>query len=223
MTRGSRNLSGNASFYDLVPILFLDRFRWSERASVLDAIREIFSVGGTRWTFGGAYLFWAQTTDGDGELLYCGEARDLCRRQVQHFSGLGGRGNRFKDLTAYFAAHPRHKCGVGLFAIPPNSLEWLSPPDGLPFADSKRAGEALEGLLLRAAESVFGCLPVFNARNDSSPFRHDSDGVRFQSLIRYLLDSPDATMDFTTFSIRAERAQAAAALRAKIAECRELV
>jgi hypothetical protein len=193
MTRGGSSLNSNASIYDCAPILLFDRFPWSDRSSVIAALRDVFS--GRKWAFGGAYLFWSQPPEGggDGEVLYCGEAEDLLQRQCQHLAGPAGVGNKFRQLCAYFAEQPLC-CGLALLVIPPRELPWLSPPDDNPFLEeraAKEAGEALEALLLRAAINVQGKMPRFNKRSDASRYCHDVDGVRFQSLLRFLLGHPD--------------------------------
>jgi len=223
MTRGSRALDPNASIYDLEPLVLFDRFAWSQREAVLLALKSLLATGLPRWSFGGAYLFWAQVPDTqDGNVLYIGEARDLAQRQAQHLLGPGNKGNKFSDLSAHFALHPPELCGLAALVIPPASLSWLYPPDEPPtLVDNaaKEAGESLEGLLLRASRNLSGSFPPFNSRADASKYRHDSDAVRYQGLIRYLLDHPDATMDFVTFRIRTERLEATTRLRAALSAC----
>jgi hypothetical protein len=192
-------------------------------------LRAILAAGGTRWTFGGAYIFWGQVPveveDGGGEVLYCGEAQDLSARQAQHLTGPGHGGNKFAPLSEYFASRESLLCGLALLVIPPRSLPWMESPDDGPVLENgapKRAGEALEGLLLRASMNLFSAMPLFNTRADASKFRHDDDVVRFLSLIRYLLDYRDVTMDFTTFWIRAEEEDAAERLVDEVRRCKEL-
>jgi hypothetical protein len=224
MTRGSSKLRHDASIYDYQPILLFDRFAWPERDSVLAAMRRIFRPLSARWRFGGAYLYWAQPNEGagGGVVLYCGEAEDLVQRHEQHLSGPSDAGNKFADLSAYFSAHPEMVCGLALLVVPPAELPWLSPPDDEPFLDervAKEAGEQLEGLLLRASINVSGAMPPFNDRNDASRKQHDDDVVRYLSLVRYLLDYDDASMDFWTCWIRAEEREVASKLGDLLEDC----
>jgi hypothetical protein len=102
-------------------------------------------------------------------------------------------------------------------------LPWLSPPDDEPFLDervAKEAGEALEGLLLKASINLAGVMPPFNTRNDASRKRHDDDVVRYLSLVRYLLDYRDVSMDFWTCWIRAEQRDAASKLGHLLDDCK---
>src|ERR1700722_12040314 len=171
MTRGSKRVDPDASIYDMEPILLFDRFRWAERderEAVFTALDKMLSVGLPKWIFGGAYLFWRQTDTGGGP-LYWGGAVDLRQRHAQHFRGGAGQGNKFVDLTAHFVTYPNELCGLALLVISPAALPWLSPPDNsfvLEDDAAKRAGEGLEGLLLRASIAVFGRMPPLNDRND---------------------------------------------------------
>ncbi len=224
MTRGSSRLDPNGSIYDTIPVLLFDRFRWEERNDVRSALQSIFA-GCPRWKFSGAYVYWAQYKAESGRILYCGEAEELAQRHGQHLGGPSALGNKFGELQAYFDAHPTDRCGLALLVVPPNSLRWLEPPDDEPCLEdreAKRAGEELEGLLLRACVNLFGEIPPFNSRNDASKYQHRADDVRFQSLVRYLLDYNDVTMDFTTFWIRAGHREAAAHLNAEIERCQQL-
>lgn len=227
MTRGSKSVHPDASIYDLQPIMLFDRFRWSEyaeREAVLAALESVLSAGSPKWTFGGAYLFWCQSDTG-GALLYCGEAVDLLQRQAQHFRGGPDQGNKFVDLSAHFVVNPDERCGLALLVIPPKALPWQSPPGGpLVLLDgaAKEAGQGLEGFLLRASVAMFGRMPEFNGRNDAALYRNDTDTVRFESLLRYLLEDPEASQDFTTFLIRDEAAESAAHLRARVTDCEGL-
>lgn len=221
MTRGSVRLDPYASIYDSMPVLLFDRFLWDERNEIRRALRSIFADC-PRWKFSGAYVYWAQLEGEGGQILYCGEAEELSQRHGQHLRGPAAQGNKFGELQQYFSAHPTEKCGLALLVVPPNSLRWLEPPDDDPFlevGEAKRAGEELEGLLLRACINLFGKRPPFNSRKDESKYPHNDDVVRFQSLVRYLLDYEDVTMDFTTFLIRAERSKAAAHLNEEIRRC----
>lgn len=186
------------------------------------------ATGTTRWTHGGAYLYWAQGAEegSGGELLYAGEAEDLARRQSNHLLGGPATGHKFTDLTAHFVTYPKTICGLALVVVRPASLDWLDPPDDEPpvLDDGalKRAGEGLEGLLLRASLGLFQRMPLFNGRGDASRFRHDDNVAQFQSLVRFILDYPDATRDFVTFEIRGETAEASARLAAETERYRAL-
>jgi hypothetical protein len=203
----------------------MDRFSWSSRGDVLKALCDVLAGGLPKWTYGGAYLFWRQFAPAEGEILYCGEAEDLARRQAQHLKGPRRPGNQFGPLSDMFGEVGGADCGVALLVIPPAMLPWLDPPDDDPFLEddaAKRAGERLEGLLLRASLDVQGSMPPLNSREDASKLRQDHDLARYQSLIRYLLDFDDVTMDFRTFFIRSETAAAAAALREDVVRCPQL-
>lgn len=231
MTRGSSELRPDDSIYGLGPgpgpILLFDRFKWDERDAVLASLGKILRSGLPSWTFGGAYLFWSQLPEGEGngELLYCGEAVDLVQRQRQHLQGPPGGGNKFVELSVYFGSASTQVCGLALLVIPPSALPWMSPPDDLPFLEdgaSKRAGQKLEGLLLRASVNSDGALPRFNDRNDASKYRHLDDEPRYWSLLRYLFDHRDATMDFVTYWIRSEEVDASRYFADLVTKCPEL-
>ena len=166
MTKGSKKLDYEASIYDLRPILLFDRFRWDEREEVLDSLDQILRVASSMWTYGGAYMFWAQSDEnlGRGEVLYTGEAEDLATRQKQHLRGPKDKGNKFANLSAFFSTHRELLTGVALLVIPPRFLQWLWPPHEeqpvLEDGQAKRAGEMLEGLLLRAARMLQGRCPA---------------------------------------------------------------
>lgn len=229
MTRGSSRLRPNDSIYGerMGPILLFDRFKWTERSGVLGSLRKILQSCLPLWTFGGAYLFWAQAHDaqGEGEVLYCGEAADLAQRQGQHLSGPAGAGNKFAELSAHFGTASEQVCGLALLVIPPQGLPWMYPPDDLPVLEdgaAKAEGQALEGLLLRASVNVGGSMPRFNDRNDASRHRHSDDTPRYWSLLRYLFDHPDASMDFVTYWIRSEEVDASRYFGDLVARCPEL-
>jgi hypothetical protein len=228
MTRGSKGLGPDASIYDRAPIVLFERFPWAERTKVLGLIRAILATGDPNWSHGGAYLYWAQGREEDsgGELLYAGEAEDLTRRHTSHLLGGPATGHKFTELDAYFAEHPNMICGLALLVVRPIALEWLYPPDQPPIlADDalKRAGEELEGLILRASKSRFRAMPRFNDREDASKFRHRDDVVRFESLARFLLDFRDVTMDFVTFRMRDELKEASTKLAAEVEAYREIL
>ncbi len=58
-------------------------------------------------------------------------------------------------------------------------------------------------------------MPRFNTRDDASPHKHVGDVTRYRSLVDYLFDHPDASMDFVTFNIRKDCANAAAKLKSE--------
>ena len=69
MTRGSSQLHSDDSIYGsgVGPVLLFDRFKWQERDDVLVSLEKILHAGLPAWIFGGAYLFWTQLPEGDGE------------------------------------------------------------------------------------------------------------------------------------------------------------
>ena len=218
MTRGRNMLKGYESLYDQRPVLLFDWFAWSERGTVLAALRNVLDGKVQGWRFSGAYIFAGKISEGAGQLLYCGEAVDLRNRIAQHLQG-GGGGNQFENLEWYFAQYSEHSCCLGLLVVNPRELPWLYPPDEEPVLEDgteKRAAECLEALLLRAAINLRGELPTFNDRRDEARADHDVDTFRFQSLLRYLLDHPDASQDFVTFRIRSEEVEAQAYLKSII-------
>lgn len=227
MTRGSTRIQYGASIYDHLPLLLFDRFAWLDRDSVLAALRQTFGPYRSDWRFGGAYLYWAQAPEGGGAgtVLYCGEAVDLLQRQEQHLVGPPDGGNKFAALTAFFNAQPQAVCGLALLVIPPDALPWFSPPDDKPFLENgaaKEAGEALEGLLLKASINLTGAMPLFNSRNDASKKHHVEDVFRYRSLARFLLDFRDVTQDFCTFWIRDEQRDAQSKLGDLLQRCQAM-
>lgn len=227
MTRGSKRLEPHDSIYGMAPVLLFDRFEWADRELVLSSLQGALRGGLPLWTFGGAYLFWAQRPDsgGRGEILYCGEAEDLSRRHEHHLRGPAGAGNKFGQLSTFFAMATGQLCGLALLVVPPSALPWLDSPDDGPVLEDgmeKLVGQQLEGLLLRAAINYAGGLPRFNERNDASRYHHHDDVPRYWSLLRYLFDHDDATMDFVTFWIRQEQREATEYAKQLVANCKQV-
>jgi hypothetical protein len=222
MTAGRNNLQGNESFQDLCPLVLTDSFAWSKRDEVLAALADILSAGKPLWTFGGAYLFLAAgATEGRGDVLYIGETLHFDVRMKSHLLGPATTGNAQDFLSNTFREGNR-QCVLALLVVVPDQLPGLeSPEDGIVWESdvAKRAGEALEALLLKAHLNWKGRLPPRNRKEDQAKAHHCHDGARFVNLMRYLLNSDDASADFVTFEIRGDREKAKERLVRHVQEC----
>jgi hypothetical protein len=221
MTAGRNKLRGHESLYDLCPVVLTDSFSWEQRHDVFQSLSKILTVRAPLWTFGGAYIFLTSEREGQGNTLYIGETIQFRTRIENHLLGPPRFGNAHKFLCDHFSVETR-QCVLALLVVGPDLLPVFdSPDDGAVWevGVAKRAGEALEALLLKAHLNWKGALPPRNVKRDEAKAHHDHDAATFVTLIRHLLKSDDGWADFETFSIRQQRQEAEERLARHVDQC----